>query len=107
MLIISSYSKKLHCQVGEKSIGVEPNQAMTVGDEIGRALLNSPWITEVKEGVESPIFRPCGIPCRTEKPVEKVKEPIEKREEFVEEKEKITKTEKPKYQKKIKGRYIK
>ena len=60
MLIISSYHKKLHCQVGDESIGIEPNQIMTVGDEMGRALLINPWITEARQGFEAPIFKTCG-----------------------------------------------
>lgn len=84
MRIISTYHKKLHCQIGDKSIGIEPNQITNVEDKIGIVLLNNPWITKVKEGVEASVFKPCGIPCRTEKPVEKKAEkPSRKKEKSV------------------------
>jgi len=97
MKIISSYSKKLHCQVGNKSIGIEPNKVIGVEDEIGMALLNSPWITEAREGFEAPIIKPCGVLCRKEKPIEKeAKSPIEKKERFVREEKKIIEVPKKK-----------
>ena len=100
MKIISSYSKKLHCQVGNKSIGIEPNKVIGIEDKMGRALLNSPWITESREGFEAPVIKPCGVPCKKEKPIEKeVKNPIEKKEGLVREKKETIENEVPKKKK--------
>lgn len=78
MKIISSYHKKLHCLVGDKSIGVEPNQIMIVDDETGKTLIESPWIHVAKKDAKLPTFMPCGASCKVEKSVEKETEREEK-----------------------------
>ena len=93
MKIISSYHKKLHCLVGNKSIGIEPNQIMTVDDETGKVLIENPWIHVAIENVKPPTFMPCRISCKTEKPVEKKREErlAEKTEKLVEKKDETLK----------------
>ena len=84
--ITSSYHKKLHCQVGEKSIGIEPNQVITVDDETGRALLENSWIHEVKEGAKTPIFGAYDVPFGTKKPSKKkIEKPIKKKKSYLRE----------------------
>lgn len=90
MKIISSYHKKLHCQIEGQSIGVEPNQVMTVEDEIGKILIESPWIHEVRENVGVPPFTTCSVPPEVEKPSEeKIEKPAEKKERPVRKTEKL------------------
>lgn len=74
MLIISSYHKKLHFQLEDNSIGIEPNQVINVDEETGKKLLENPWLEEVKEKV--PVFERCGVPIG-KKSIEE-KEPVEK-----------------------------
>lgn len=47
--IISKYHKKLHFQVGDKSVGINPNEITSVENEIGEVLLLNPWIAEIKK----------------------------------------------------------
>ena len=114
MKIISHYHKKLHCQVGDKSVGIEPNQIVTVEDAIGRALIKSPWICETREVTEVPTSGPSDIPRPPDIPEfiykapdlapidekeeadKKIEKLVKKEEEPVKEKEKIVETSKEK-----------
>ncbi len=90
MKIISSYHKKLHCQVEGKSIGIEPNQIINVDDGIGKVLIGSPWIHEAIENVGIPAFTTCNVPPEIEKPSEKkIEKPVEKKERLVRKTEKL------------------
>jgi len=90
MKITSSYHKTLHCQVGDKSIGIEPNQVLTVEDDFGEALIKNSWIGKVSGRVaptpihRSEILYPI---CAMKSPVPCIKKPIEKKEEPIEKKE--------------------
>jgi len=122
MKITSSYHKTLHCQVGDKSIGIEPNQVLTVEDDFGEALIKNSWIGKVSGRVApTPIHRSeilypiCAmkspVPC-IKKPIEKKEEPIEKKEikkpieekieKVIEKKEEIVEIEIPKKKNPIK-----
>jgi len=77
MKITSSYQKKLNIQLGEKSLGIEPNQVVTVDDEIGKELIKSPWIIEIKDSKIPPTFGCCGRQFGQKKPIKKkVEEPV-------------------------------
>ena len=90
MKITSSYHKTLHCQVGNKSIGIEPNQVLIVEDDFGEALIKNSWIGKVSGRVaptpihRSEILYPI---CAMKSPVPCIKKPIEKKEELIEKKE--------------------
>jgi len=46
MIIKNIYHKKLNFIIFGRSIGIESNEIVEVEDEVGKILLNSPWITE-------------------------------------------------------------
>jgi len=93
MKITSFYHKILHCQIGDKSIGIKPNQILTVEDDFGKALIKNSWIGEVSGiGIpasvsKSEISQPtCAIKqsipsIAKEEPIEKkeIKKPIEEK----------------------------
>lgn len=99
MIVKSIYHKRLSFVINEKSIGIDPNQIITVDKEIGEKLLESPWITDNLAGKCSK--------CSTKKP--KIESPkvvevpemkrrsiyqnIDKREKTIEKPIKIKKVE--------------
>ena len=46
MLVKNTYHKRISFVINEKSIGIDSNQTITVDKEIGKKLLESPWITD-------------------------------------------------------------
>lgn len=57
MKVINNYHKKLHCQVGSESIGIDPNQILTVEDSFGEELIKNEWIGRVV-GINIPVSTP-------------------------------------------------
>ena len=85
MKITSSYHKTLHCQVGNKSIGIEPNQVLIVEDDFGEALIKNLWIRKVSD-LNAEARVPCTL-CAAKAPIPYIEKSIERKEEPIEKKE--------------------